>query len=74
VSNISTDSEIAGPRFGQAWRAEDGRICGTVRLAPGSNATFLSFDDPADVRDTIAALTETLEAMERLAAEGGSDE
>lgn len=77
MSYISTDNSISGPRSGTVWRDKGGTIHGTVYFRAGAN--YMSFDDPADVRAVIAALTETLEAMERLEAEGterkgGSDE
>ena len=68
MSNISTDSEIAGPRFVQVRRADRGAIWATVWL--GTGATFLSFDSPADARAVAAACTEAAEAMERLATGG----
>ena len=74
MSYIATDSEITRSWFSQAWRADRGDICATVRL--GSGTTFMSFDSPADARAVAAACIEAAEAMERLAAEGkdGSDE
>ena len=72
-SYISTDSDIKAPRFGAAWRDDRGTIHGTVDL--NGSRTYLSFDSTSDVRAVISACVQTLEAMERLAAEGkdGSD-
>lgn len=69
MSYISTDSNISGPRFRRAWRAENGSIYATVYLSEDSAST-LFFDSAADARAVAAACTEAAEALDRLAAEG----
>jgi hypothetical protein len=65
MSYISTDTGIKDPRFGNAWRADGGEICATVRLA--TSGTYIAFYSAADARAVAAACIEAAEAMDRLA-------
>lgn len=71
MSYISNDADISSPRFGHVWRAEDGAVYATVRLAE-STTSLLSFDSADDARAVMAACAEAASAMDSLAAEGAS--
>ena len=69
MSHISSDAELSGPRYQQAWRSEHG-IHATVLLSAFTGG-ILYFDSAEDARAVAAACTEAAENLDRLAEPAG---
>lgn len=69
MDHIYTAGAITGPRFGHAWRDQEGKPHGTVYL---NTAAHLDFSDPELAREVAAVLLTCANAMETPPpAEGG---
>lgn len=65
---VSTDGEITLAEMGHSWRDGTGLIHATVRLG----GAILTFDDPGAARAVSAACLKAADALDALAAEGGT--
>jgi hypothetical protein len=62
VSNVHIGCPFGEPRFGHAWRGEDGRLHAAVYLG----ASWVELSDPAAARALAAEAIRAAEAMEEL--------
>lgn len=69
-SYVATYSDIAAPRFGHAWRNQEGNPCASLSLG---NAE-ITFRSSATADAVIAAVTEARDALAALEAEGPQQE
>ena len=69
MSSINISADMPEPRFGHAWRSDDGTIHAVIRFQD-QTWPYLAFDDPAEARSLAAACTEAAEAMDRLTGGG----
>ena len=63
MSYVSATENFTEPRFGHAWRTQNGIPHATVYLGPLSSLTF---EDPAEARAAATACNQAADAMDAL--------